>query len=155
MIKETNTFELEALQINNAEGTIFEIKDFDRIKELSKSIVNSFNTSIIQDTESNNDAKEFRAKCNKAKNQIKDLRLSTSRSVFGKFEAQAKELEAIFDTKQAEIGEMIRAYNDSKKEKKASVSTKTYSLKLTYTLEKLTQKIIDFCKENNITVEEI
>lgn len=156
MLEEKNTFEIEALQVNTAEGTTFEIKDFDSVKETAVAICDSFITSIIQDDEANKKAKDFRAKCNKAKKQIKDLRLSTEKAVLGTFEEQAKELEAIFDKKQKEIGEVVNAYTDSKKAEKTLVNnSKVYQLKLSYTNPNLTDLIVKFCQDNNITVEEI
>jgi len=157
MLEEKNAFEIEALQINSVEGTTFEIKDFDNVKNNAVAICNSFKTTIIQDDDANKLAKDFRAKCNKAKKQIKDLRLSTEKIVLGKFEEQAKELEAIFEAKQKEIGEVVNAYADSKKEEKTLVNSnsKVFKLKLSYTNASLTDLIVKFCQENNITVEEI
>lgn len=153
MLEEKNEFDVEIVKTSDYK---IAIKDYDDILKKAKTICDSFNTTIIQSDADNKLAKEFRAKCNKAKDQIKNLRISTVEEITGELVEQAKSLEALFDAKQKEVGAEIKAYDSAKKEQKTLVNkTKTYSLKLTYTLEKLTQKIIDFCEKNNITVEEI
>lgn len=157
MLEEKNTFELEALQVNNAEGTTFEIKEFDNALATAKSICDSFVTFVIQNDEQNKTAKDFRAKCNKAKDQIKNLRLSTQKAVLGKFEEQCKQLEKIFDDKNKEIGVEVNAYAESKKESSTLVGTKAkeYKFKITFVGDKTLEKLIKFCETNNITLEEI
>ena len=150
------SFEVEALQVNNADGIKYEIKDFENVKAIAKSICDSFEVKEIINDEHNKDAKDFRAKCNKAKDQIKDLRLSTTREIMSKFEEQAKELEKIFDDKNKEIGAEVNAYAASKKAEKTLVSkAKEYKYKVTFTNEKTLDKLIKFCEKENITLEEI
>lgn len=155
MLSDKTELDIDVLQTNDGINVSYEIKDFDNVLKLAQKKVAEFIPFVIQDDEQNKAAKEFRANCNKAKKNIADLRLSTIKSITGNFEEQCKQLEKIFDDKQKEIGVEINAYAASKKEEKTLVSTKTYSLKLTYNSEKLTQKIIEFCQKNNITVEEI
>lgn len=161
MLEEKNTFELEALQVNTAEGTTFEIKDFDNIKETAKSICDSYIDVVIANDDMKKKAKDFRARCNKARDQIKSLRLSTMKEIMGTFEAQCKELEKIFDTKQNKIGEMLNCYEEAQKAEKTlvnKVATYTYKFKLTFTDvadSEILDNLINFCKKNDITLEEI
>lgn len=152
------SFEVEALQVNNADGIKYEIKDFENVKAIAKSICDSFEVKEIINDEQNKDAKDFRAKCNKAKKQIADLRISTTKEIMTTFEEQAKQLEKMFDDKKKAIGVVVNAYADSKKEEKTLVKTKTIkkSLKITFDYsDKLLQKITEFCEKNNIELEEI
>lgn len=157
MLNKEEELEISVARITEGTEVVYEIKNFDLVKELALKKMDEYKTHIIENDEDNKEAKEFRANCNKAKKNISNLRLTTIKSIVGKFESQAKELEKIFDNKQEEIGEKIDAYVSSKKETKTLVGNKTntYSLKLTYTNKDLTQQIIDFCTTNNITVEEI
>lgn len=156
MAEAAKNFEIEAVQVNDETGIKYEIKDFDNVLNLAKEICNSFVTFVIQNDEQNKIAKEFRAKCNKAKDQIKNLRLSTTREIMSKFEEQAKELEKIFDDKNEEIGAEVKAYAASKKVGKTLVSkSKEYKYKVTFTNEKTLDKLIKFCEKENITLEEI
>ena len=149
-------FEVEALQVNTETGVVFEIKDFDKVKEVAQKICDSFVPYVIQNDEQNKAAKAFRAKCNKAKDQIKDLRLSTIAEMMGKFEAQAKELEKMFDDKQKAIGVEVNALAAAKKAEKTLVAkTKEYKYKVTFTNEKTLDKLIKFCEKENIELEEI
>ena len=156
MAEAAKNFEIEAVQVNDETGIKYEIKDFDNVLKAAQEICNSFVTFVIQNDEQNKVAKDFRAKCNKAKDQIKNLRLSTTREIMSKFEEQAKQLEKIFDDKNKEIGAEVNAYAASKKAEKTLVSkAKEYKYKVTFTNEKTLEKLIKFCEKENITLEEI
>lgn len=156
MAEAAKNFEIEAVQVNDETGIKYEIKDFDNVLKAAQKICDSFVPYVIQNDEQNKAAKAFRAKCNKAKDQIKDLRLSTIAEMMGKFEVQAKELEKMFDDKQKAIGAEVNAYAASKKAEKTLVSkAREYKYKVTFTNEKTLDKLIKFCEKENIELEEI
>ena len=156
MLNEKEELELSVARITDGTEVSYEIKDFDKTKELALKKVADYKVVVIQDDDENKRAKEFRANCNKARDSVKNLRLTTIKEITGTFEAQCKELEKIFDDKQKEIGVEVNAYAESKKAEKVLVKTSKKSLKITFDYsEKLEQKIVDFCTKNSITVEEI
>ena len=161
MLETTKEFNVAVSQFTNGTEVGYEITNFDATKEFAKSICESYIDVVIENDDMKKQAKEFRARCNKARDKIKGLRLSTMKEIMGTFEAQCKELEKIFDTKQKKIGEMLNCYEEAQKEEKTLVNktaTYTYKFKLTFTDvadSEILDNLISFCKKNDITLEEI
>lgn len=142
------TFELVTI----ANQGKLEVKDFDKTLADAQSIIEDNPAFIITNDVEKKEAKETRAKYNKLKDAIKDKRIADINSIVGTYDAQCKQLEKLFDNAQKEFGEQIKAYEDKQKVDSVVVETKAkeYTATITFTDEKIVEKLKTFCEKNNL-----
>ena len=100
ILKELDEFEL---QEQKDEKGVFYVKNYDELLNWTKEAIASYEVKDITNDVEKKEAKDFRAKCNKACTQIKSLRLSLEREILGTFKSQSMAIEKLFEAKGKEV----------------------------------------------------
>lgn len=152
MAEDLQQFELET--ISDSSKGVLAVKDFESTIEIAKKIVASFATpEVITSREQRKACFDFRANCNHSIKQIDRERIDTIEDFTSQFAEQCNAIKAIFDEKQKEIGEKIKAFDESQKLVSSPTvnATKLITAKIKFPNdEKLIKKLTDFCAKNGI-----
>ena len=142
-----DTFDLEAVNDN---GVIY-INDYEKCLEIAKNIVNTYNIESITDDSDKKYAKEIGARYNKVIDVIKRVRIDTIKDLTSKFEEQCKTLSAILESREKELGSMIKEYEAKVKEEAGSVAVKKVTATIKFSDNEKTRKLItDFCTKHSL-----